>query len=100
MIPLGGERSSAGRASVCGTEGRGFKPRRSPHQPKTEKIEFNAIESALVRFCTAIAHVRATLEANTRADSRMRTGKRGPLLHRLGRAKIAISSAVSQPSQV
>src|SRR6266481_5077156 len=26
----GGERSSAGRASVCGTEGRGFKPRRSP----------------------------------------------------------------------
>ncbi len=27
----GGERSSAGRASVCGTEGRGFKPRRSPH---------------------------------------------------------------------
>src|ERR1700720_1940873 len=27
---IGGERSSAGRASVCGTEGRGFKPRRSP----------------------------------------------------------------------
>src|SRR2546427_10698556 len=26
----GGERSSAGRASVCGTEGRGFKSRRSP----------------------------------------------------------------------
>jgi hypothetical protein len=25
-----GERSSAGRASVCGTEGRGFKSRRSP----------------------------------------------------------------------
>src|SRR5271154_4354180 len=30
MESLGGERSSAGRASVCGTEGRGFKPRRSP----------------------------------------------------------------------
>ena len=29
----GGERSSAGRASVCGTEGRGFKPRRSPQFP-------------------------------------------------------------------
>jgi hypothetical protein len=27
----GGERSSAGRASVCGTEGRGFKSHRSPH---------------------------------------------------------------------
>ena len=27
---VSGERSSAGRASVCGTEGRGFKPRRSP----------------------------------------------------------------------
>ena len=27
---IGGERSSAGRASVCGTEGRGFKSRRSP----------------------------------------------------------------------
>jgi len=28
-----GERSSAGRASVCGTEGRGFKSRRSPQIP-------------------------------------------------------------------
>jgi hypothetical protein len=30
-----GERSSAGRASVCGTEGRGFKPRRSPQTFQT-----------------------------------------------------------------
>jgi hypothetical protein len=29
-LAFAGERSSAGRASVCGTEGRGFKPRRSP----------------------------------------------------------------------
>src|SRR5712672_2900379 len=29
-----GERSSAGRASVCGTEGRGFKPRRSPQNSR------------------------------------------------------------------
>src|SRR5579871_4138293 len=28
----GGERSSVGRASVCGTEGRGFKSHRSPQQ--------------------------------------------------------------------
>jgi hypothetical protein len=32
MYLVRGERSSAGRASVCGTEGRGFKPRRSPQQ--------------------------------------------------------------------
>jgi hypothetical protein len=30
VILRGGERSSAGRASVCGTEGRGFKSHRSP----------------------------------------------------------------------
>jgi hypothetical protein len=40
----GGERSSAGRASVCGTEGRGFKSHRSPHsfQPiaRIEGIDF------------------------------------------------------------
>jgi hypothetical protein len=30
LQPYGGERSSAGRASVCGTEGRGFKSHRSP----------------------------------------------------------------------
>jgi hypothetical protein len=29
-VRLHGGRSSAGRASVCGTEGRGFEPRRSP----------------------------------------------------------------------
>ena len=39
-----GERSSAGRASVCGTEGRGFNPRRSPQTfpllefPSTSKL--------------------------------------------------------------
>ena len=32
-----GERSSAGRASVCGTEGRGFKSRRSPQSSQTVK---------------------------------------------------------------
>ena len=30
FLSIGGERSSAGRASVCGTEGRGFKSHRSP----------------------------------------------------------------------
>src|SRR5579862_803039 len=33
VLRVCGERSSAGRASVCGTEGRGFKPRRSPQTP-------------------------------------------------------------------
>ncbi len=31
-VRLHGGRSSAGRASVCGTEGRGFEPRRSPEK--------------------------------------------------------------------
>src|SRR3954452_14621139 len=31
-IRLHGGRSSVGRASVCGTEGRGFEPRRSPQE--------------------------------------------------------------------
>jgi hypothetical protein len=43
-----GERSSAGRASVCGTEGRGFKPRRSPQN-------FNS------NFCILIRTGRNTL---------------------------------------
>src|SRR6185437_7180042 len=30
LVARGGERSSVGRASVCGTEGRGFKSHRSP----------------------------------------------------------------------
>ena len=35
-----GERSSAGRASVCGTEGRGFKSHRSPHLMRAAAMPF------------------------------------------------------------
>jgi hypothetical protein len=38
LHPLCGERSSAGRASVCGTEGRGFKSHRSPQLTYIESI--------------------------------------------------------------
>src|SRR5260370_38967335 len=40
-----GERSSAGRASVCGTEGRGFKSRRSP-QKLLQPLAFAFVEIA------------------------------------------------------
>src|SRR5208282_5568788 len=47
-----GERSSAGRASVCGTEGRGFKSHRSPQLP------FQFTSESRLRMCGAVDEAR------------------------------------------
>ena len=54
IIFPGGERSSAGRASVCGTEGRGFKSHRSPQNPSANRTFRSEPFQALQKLFTLV----------------------------------------------
>jgi hypothetical protein len=95
LASYGGERSSVGRASVCGTEGRGFKSHRSPQPILTRLSRTRSVQENLTAFGIGRRHRdhRGLVARNTlRGDLDRRTSTERPCgIPTVGTSRIAPS---------